>query len=82
MTITVKAVYSGGVLKPLDPLPLSDNQTVSLELTTLPADQVATGSLFGAFPELAALTDNDFAWAKRLWEHSVENQSRILDGLT
>ena len=82
MTINVKAIYSGGVLKPLDPLPIPDNQTVSLELTTLPADRIPTGSLFGACPELATLTDNDFAWAKRLWEHSVENQSRLLDGLS
>lgn len=82
MTINVRAIYSGGVLKPLDPLPISDNQTVSLQVTTLPADQVSSGTLFGAFPELATLTDIDFAWARRLWEHSVENQSHLLDELS
>jgi len=36
---------------------------------------------FGAFPELAALAGDDFAWAKRLWEHGLEKQSRLLDEL-
>jgi len=42
---------------------------------------MAVITVFGAFPELATLTEEDFEWAKRLWEHGLAKQSRILDGL-
>jgi len=82
VTITVQAVYRGGVLQPQDELDLPDNTPVQVQVTPLPASRAATGSLFGAFPELAALTGDEFAWAKRLWEHGLEKQSRLLDELT
>ena len=37
--------------------------------------------LLGAFPELAAITDEDIAWAKALLNQGVEKQLRIIDGL-
>jgi len=80
-TITVQATYRDGVLKPQVKLDLPDNTPVQVQITPLPTGDTAPGSLYGAFPELAALTDDDVAWAKRLWEHGVEKQSRILDGL-
>ena len=80
-TITVPAVYRGGVLQPQVKLDLPDNTPVQVQVTSLPADQVPAGSLFGMFPELAALNSDDLAWAKRLWEHSIEKQSRLLDRL-
>ena len=55
--------------------------TITVQVTPLPTTDAAPGSLFGAFPELAVLSDDDVAWAKRLWEHGLEKQSRILDGL-
>lgn len=79
--MTIKAIYSDGVLKPLKPLPLDENQTVEIEVTVVPSATAATKSLFGAFPALAVFSQEDFDWAKRLWEHSIEKQSRILDGL-
>jgi predicted DNA-binding antitoxin AbrB/MazE fold protein len=78
--MTIQAIYKDGVLKPLEPLNLAENQTVSLEVLFIEAENQSRESLFGKFPELAQLTDDDFAWAKRLWEHGLEKQLRILDG--
>lgn len=36
--------------------------------------------LFGAFPELGAITDEDLAWAKAQWDQSVEKQLHTIDG--
>ena len=80
-TITVQATYADGVLKPQVKLDLPDNTTVQVQITPLAAADVATDSLFGAFPGLAALSDDDVAWARRLWDHGAEKQSRILDSL-
>jgi predicted DNA-binding antitoxin AbrB/MazE fold protein len=81
-TFTIQAVYQGGVLQPKTKLNLPDNTPVQVQVTPLPLDNAATNSLFGLFPELAMLGDDDFAWAKRLWEHSLERQSSRLDDLT
>jgi len=78
-TITVQATYQDGVLKPQAKLDLPENAVVEVQITPLRLAHDAPGSLFGAFPELGALTGEDFAWAERLWEHSVEEQPRILD---
>ena len=80
-TITVQATYSDGVLKPRVKLDLPDNTTVQVQITPLVAADAATDSLFGAFPELAMLSDEDVAWARRLWDHGAQKQARILDGL-
>jgi predicted DNA-binding antitoxin AbrB/MazE fold protein len=79
--MTIKAIYSNGVLKPLKPLPLDENQTVEIQVTKISEATPKTKSLFGAFPALAAFSHEDFDWAKRMWEHDVEKQSRTLDGL-
>jgi len=80
--LTVTAVYKDGVLLPKVKLNLPDNTPVQVQVTPLPAGPASANSLFGLFPELATLTDDDVAWAKRLWEHSLEKQSRHLDDLT
>jgi AF2212-like len=79
--ITIQAVYRNGVLEPEKELGLPENTLVRVQITPLPQFHNAGGSMFGAFPELASLTGDDFAWARRLWEHGGEKQSRILDGL-
>jgi prevent-host-death family protein len=43
--------------------------------------QQVTEPLLGAFPELAVITNEDLAWAKQLWNQSVEEQDRITAGL-
>jgi len=78
--ITVPAIYRGGVLQPKVKLDLPDNTPVQVQVISLPP-QASTDSLFGAFPELVMLTGDDLARAKRLWEHGIEKQSRLLDGL-
>jgi len=80
-TITKRATYRKGSLKLEVPIDLPDGTPVQVEITLLESNLPASASLFGAFPELAVLTDDDFAWAKRQWEHGIEKQSRILDGL-
>lgn len=80
-TTTVQAVYQKGMLKPKVRLNLPEGALVQVQVTSATAEGTPADSLFGAFPELATLTENDFEWAKRLWEHGLEKQSRILDGL-
>jgi predicted DNA-binding antitoxin AbrB/MazE fold protein len=80
--VTIPAIYQGGVLRPQVKLNLPDNTPVQIQVTTWPASATVAGSLFGAFPSLATLTSDDLDWAKRLWGHGVEQQSRRLDGLT
>ena len=79
--MTVKAIYKDGVLKPKTKLNLPDDTLVELKVTPITEPVSERHSLFGAFPELASLSEDDFEWAKRLWEHSLAKQSRILDGL-
>ena len=78
MTITVQAIYRNGVLQPQQQLDLPDNTPVQVQITTLSATGASGGSLFGAFPELAALTADDFDWVKRSWERGLEKQTRLL----
>ena len=44
-------------------------------------DQQIAEPLCGAFPELAAITDDDLIWVKQLWNQSLEKQERIIAGL-
>jgi len=80
-TFTVQAVYHKGALRPKKKLDLPENTLVQVQVTPLEAVPVSAGSLFGAFPELKAITDEDISRVKRLWEHGLEKQMRILDGL-
>lgn len=80
-SIIVEAVYRDGVLQPRNKLDLPNNTPVQVEVTPLPVKSGSPGSLFGSFPELAALTGDEFSWVKRLWEHGLEKQSRLMDEL-
>lgn len=79
--MTIRAIYRNGILKPLEPLVLAENQAVELELTILPNSNATISTLFGAFPMLAALTMDDFVWAKHQLSQTLEKQSNILDNL-
>jgi hypothetical protein len=81
ITTTIRATYRGGVLQPETELVLPENTTVELEITPLPQTPGPVEPLFGAFPALAELTDDDFAWARRLWEHGFQRELRLLDEL-
>jgi len=41
MTVTVRAIYENGCLRPLDPLDLVDHQQVAVTVTTADNDRVA-----------------------------------------
>jgi predicted DNA-binding antitoxin AbrB/MazE fold protein len=58
-SIIIEAVYRDGVLQPQTELDLPDNTSVLVEITPLPAKSIFASSLFGAFPELATLTDDE-----------------------
>ena len=80
-TTTVDAVYREGVFKPLTPVSLPENAPVKLviEQADLPEPTGITfSSLFGAFPELRAIPDDDIVRVKRLLGESVEKQVRFL----
>ena len=77
--IRTQAVYTKGLLKPASQLNLPEGAKVEVQISELPIAVPAHGSLFGAFPQLGSLNDDDIAWAKRSWEHGIEKQSRLLD---
>jgi len=80
-TVTVEAIYQGGVIKPLTPLDLRENERIRIRIERKPLPKATpAASLHGAFPELAAISDEDIEWAKGLWEHGVRKQARILAG--
>jgi predicted DNA-binding antitoxin AbrB/MazE fold protein len=54
MAISMKAIYTDGILKLLEPLPLPENQTVSVEITPL-----------GTVPEVLP---SDFASLYGIWQ--------------
>jgi predicted DNA-binding antitoxin AbrB/MazE fold protein len=77
--IRIQAVYTKGLLKPATQLNLPEGAKVEVQISELPTAIPVSGSLFGAFPQLGLLNDDDVAWAKRLWEHGIQKQSRLLD---
>jgi hypothetical protein len=82
VTISVQAVYHKGALRLKKKLDLPEDALVQVDVTpleTAPAPG-STGLLFGAYPELKAITDEDLVWGKQLWEQGLEKQQRILDG--
>jgi hypothetical protein len=80
MPTTVTAVFQDGVLKPTRKLKLRPNEKVKLHVLRLgrAAGSTGLGPLAGAFPELAALADEDLVAGKRLWERGLEHQFRRL----
>ncbi len=80
-SIVVQARYRNGVLQPQVKLDLPEDALVQVQVTPLPEVRLPGHSLFGAFPELAGLSGDDVASTKRLWDHGLEKQSRLLDGL-
>jgi hypothetical protein len=76
-TFTVQAIYRDGVLLPATELDLPNNTAVQVQVTTQ-APTTEPGSLFGAFPELAALTDADLEWVSGLWDRSSRRRTTEL----
>jgi predicted DNA-binding antitoxin AbrB/MazE fold protein len=77
-TFTVQAVYKKGVLRPKTKLNLPENSVVEVDVRMKKRKGGVRATLFGAFPELAAITDDDVLGAKGLWEKSLRKQTRVL----
>ncbi|MDW8327995.1 MAG: hypothetical protein RMK99_15650, partial [Anaerolineales bacterium] len=67
-----------GVLQLPHKLDLPENTVVQVEITPLPSP-TKLKSLYGAFPELAAIIDADLDEAKQIWQEGLEKQLRILE---
>ena len=82
-TMVIDAVHQQGIFRPISPVSLPENARVKV-LVQSPETTVSTetkqATLFGAFPELAAITGDDIAWVKSLWQQSLDKQLRILQG--
>jgi hypothetical protein len=70
--ITISAIYRKGRFEPKDKLSLPENTPVELQVTPMLSEEPPLKTLFGAFPELAVLSEEDIAWAEQLWGQSVE----------
>ncbi len=77
-TFTVQAVYTKGVLKPKTRLNLPENSMVEVQVKAAKGRNGGRSTLFGAFPELAVITDEDIQDAKKQWEKGLEKQARLL----
>jgi hypothetical protein len=80
-TLVIDAVHQQGIFRPISPVSLPENARVKV-LVQSPQPTVSLDTqrptLFGAFPELAAITGDDIAWVKSLWQQSLDKQLRIL----
>jgi len=84
-TITIQAVYRGGVLQPVAPLNLPDGARVEVQITpvTSPAKPTAFGSLAGIWshlPEAAVeQMEQAVADARRQSAEKIERLAREVD---
>lgn len=71
MNVMIEATYTDGVLIPQSTLDLAENMTYQLQIVSVVKEKSAPKTLFGAFPELAAIADavDD---VKQLWRDSVD----------
>ncbi|MCB9148509.1 MAG: hypothetical protein H6641_07085 [Caldilineaceae bacterium] len=78
MELIVQATFAGGVLVPQDTLSLSDNTRVQIRITVSDNELLAQSTLFGAFPQLAALAETKADDIKQIWNDSIEQQLEIM----
>ncbi|MBI3359667.1 MAG: antitoxin family protein [Chloroflexi bacterium] len=75
MPVSIQAVYRDGTLQPKTKLDLPDDTPV--QVLVMPLTATGKPSLFGAFPQLAALSD-EIVWAKQLLNESLGKQMTLL----
>jgi predicted DNA-binding antitoxin AbrB/MazE fold protein len=80
MPARVTALFQDGVLKPNRKLKLRPNEKVTLQVFRQVKGPTTgkLGPLAGAFPELAALSDEDLTVARRIWNRRLKKQLRML----
>ena len=62
MTLTVEAIYENGVLKPLQPLPLTENETVCITIEAQGSLAERTAGILqwtGNFEDLRRIVEDD-----------------------
>jgi hypothetical protein len=80
-TISLSAIYRNGRLELSEPLDLPDGTEVLVQVTLLDLATPNPSFAFGAFPELADITDEELEDVKKVWDRMVERQIRIITGL-
>lgn len=75
--ITIQAVYRDGSFQPVKKLDLPNNTAV--QVLVLPLNAAGKPTLFGIFPQLAALGD-DVAIIKQMLGGSLDKQIKTLSG--
>jgi predicted DNA-binding antitoxin AbrB/MazE fold protein len=73
--ISVQAVYQDGKLQPKTKLDLPENTAV--QVLVMPLTETGQPTLFGAFPQLAALGDL-VSQVKQLLNDGIQKQIKIL----
>lgn len=76
----VRAIYQKGVFKPKAKLDLPENFEVEIWVKMSKPKGSSKATLFGAFPELAAVSDLEIKAVKKLWNKSLAKQSRLVKG--
>ena len=74
----VRAVYKKGVFKPKAKLDLPEDSEVVIWVKASKRKIAPKSSLFGAFPELTAVSDTDIKTVKKLWNKGLAKQSRLI----
>ncbi len=77
-TFTVQAVYKKGVLKPKTRLNLPEDTEVEVQIKAVKSRKGEKPTLFGAFPELSSITNEDMQSVKKHWEKGLAKQERML----
>lgn len=76
--LTLQAVYRDGAIQLKTKLDLPNNTPLQVLIVPLTVD--GKPSLFGLFPQLAALNFGDVAGIKQLLSDGLDNQRKILSG--
>jgi hypothetical protein len=83
-TKTVRIRVHEGWIEPLEEFPLPPGSEGSVTVADVGEELVsapkALETLFGALPELAAITDEDVADAKKLWGCAADKQAAHISG--
>jgi predicted DNA-binding antitoxin AbrB/MazE fold protein len=72
----IRAVYSGGVFKPLVKVNLREGEKVEIEIKEQKAKKIT--SLRGIWREVQ-INEEDIEKAKHIWDKGVENEVKVLE---
>lgn len=76
--LAIRAVYKKGVFRPKAKLDLPENLEVEIVVKPSSREGIQPASLFGRFPELAAVSDADIRSVKKSWDKGLAKQARFL----